>query len=639
MEATDLSVFTFESRRCLAILPMKDFINKAFCFADNSFLALISEIYSSNSEIQVFTSTLNSPTSFNKVFGLTTCDSDSSLINLTGSRQTFIIAFFMPFLIMKKSVSKIFVKTLPGNTYALKDRFDHFQNVNVKFIEMVYSIKTNYLIYDLCSFSNSIAVITGSDIDENDDTLMDRPHIRLLSSSENTYDETDDVLCIQKYEETDSLNFHLLSNDETLLIYSPHDIIRAMPPTVDDKIYWLQEHERFKEALTLAQQNPGQLLHYTLIDIGMQYLSYLTEHEQYELACQSMADILGNRVDLWESEIYFYSNSFANLEILVPYIPYKTLVLTTKGYNHVLSYFFKGEKYELMRKYLKVWPSNLYNEQEFFDLISDKLKELSLNNSTNKNDAKDGKVNEDIKSLFKSLAYFHILNKDYGQAIVSTVSELTDYSKHLSSYLNMMFSKDPMLTYDFHPLQLHLYAEFHPERLGHFLRNSSNYSLKEALDVTKSTNNMKETVYLLNRTGNSREALRLIVNQLVNVEIAVKFVLDSGDKKLIIHLFELIVCKPKLICTFLDIIGIRVNLIPFFDLIAVGCQIPGIRLSLMKCLDNYHQHLSLLEQTKRILERDIFKTFQEILDFNKEQCIKFQDDVCNICCGALEGIL
>jgi hypothetical protein len=63
------------------------------------------------------------------------------------------------------------------------------------------------------------------------------------------------------------------------------------------------------------------------------------------------------------------------------------------------------------------------------------------------------------------------------------VQQLKPRPKFLHTYLDALFRRDPHLGYEFHDLQIELYAEFEPVKLLDFLRASNYYSLEKVKDT------------------------------------------------------------------------------------------------------------------------------------------------------------
>jgi hypothetical protein len=91
--------------------------------------------------------------------------------------------------------------------------------------------------------------------------------------------------------------------------------------------------------------------------------------------------------------------------------------------------------------------------------------------------------------------------------------------RQLHNYLSTLFDKDINLGAAYHDQQLDMYVRFAPDKLLNFLRLSVHYSMERALQLCESRGMMREQVYLLGRTGNARQALMIIVEQLKDVQL------------------------------------------------------------------------------------------------------------------------
>lgn len=80
-----------------------------------------------------------------------------------------------------------------------------------------------------------------------------------------------------------------------------------------------------------------------------------------------------------------------------------------------------------------------------------------------------------------------------------------------------------------HVRQVQLYAEYDAGALGWLLRSSDQYSLEEAYEVCRrhSRSLAPERVFLLQRMGNSKEALRVLVEEQGSAPAAIRFVEEA----------------------------------------------------------------------------------------------------------------
>jgi vacuolar protein sorting-associated protein 41 len=101
--------------------------------------------------------------------------------------------------------------------------------------------------------------------------------------------------------------------------------------------------------------------------------------------------------------------------------------------------------------------------------------------------------------------------------ITKVVSQLSPHPYYLFLYLDELSKKDIHIVGDYADLQVKLCAEYAPERLIDFLRQSTGYGLEEAYKVCKERDLVLETVFLLGHMGNNKKALNLIIERLGDV--------------------------------------------------------------------------------------------------------------------------
>jgi hypothetical protein len=104
--------------------------------------------------------------------------------------------------------------------------------------------------------------------------------------------------------------------------------------------------------------------------------------------------------------------------------------------------------------------------------------------------------------------------------------------EYLHIYLDAIFDVDPQISHEHHNLQVELYAEFDYQRLMHFLRTSSYYSLEKALAICEKRNLVMEMVFILGRIGDNHRALMLIIERLNDVYQAIEFAKEQQDDSL-----------------------------------------------------------------------------------------------------------
>jgi hypothetical protein len=162
-----------------------------------------------------------------------------------------------------------------------------------------------------------------------------------------------------------------------------------------------------------------------------------------------------------------------------------------------------------------------------------------------------------------------------------------------------------------------------------FLRKAGNYNLQEALAICDKKQLYRATVFLygisfcflyfvwkyllLGRAGNGRVALQIILEKLNDIEEAINFCRETGDKKLWAELIEKSVNKPgkgfykkeyrrkwfvfieEFIRGLLNHAGSDVDLQKLIETIRGDLRIPGLRDSLCKIMQDYNIQVIYIE--------------------------------------------
>lgn len=126
-------------------------------------------------------------------------------------------------------------------------------------------------------------------------------------------------------------------------------------------------------------------------------------------------------------------------------------------------------------------------------------------------------------------------------------------------FLHELTIFSPNSTAGYHQELAELYLEFAPGSLLGFVRNRE----VDALDWLKLASQVEqrrmfqELVYIIGRTGNDSEAIRVALRCLGNVSLAIEYVVDSGDETLWELTIGHVLQSQSLIGQFLDVVGDR----------------------------------------------------------------------------------
>jgi len=198
-----------------------------------------------------------------------------------------------------------------------------------------------------------------------------------------------------------------------------------------------------------------------------------------------------------------------------------------------------------------------------------------------------------------------LINNTDRISVDTVVSQLEQEPLYQHKYLHALFLKDVDLGAKHHELQVKLYAEYDYKNLMRFLRTSNHYSLGDAKELFEKKKYYPELVYILGITGGQSEtALKLIIDQLHDVKMAIEFVQEQNDDALWDNLISMSIENPKFLSGFLEHIGAHIDPLKLIERIPKGVPIEGLRDRLVKIISDYNLQTSLREGCNVILKAD-----------------------------------
>ncbi|KAG0200623.1 Vacuolar protein sorting-associated protein 41 [Mortierella sp. GBA30] len=215
--------------------------------------------------------------------------------------------------------------------------------------------------------------------------------------------------------------------------------------------------------------------------------------------------------------------------------------------------------------------------------------------------------------------------------IKRVVPQLKGYPRLLHIYLDALFVRDPHLGFEFHNLQVELYAAYAPTKLIDFLRASNYYSMEKAYRACEQRDLVTEMIYLLGRMGDNKKALMLIIERLGDVERAINFAKEQNDDDLWEDLLKYSMDKPHFIRGLLQNVGTEIDPIRLIRRIPNGLEIPDLRPALMKILQDFNLQMSLREGCKRILVKDSVAMADQLQRSQKRGFSCSEETLCSSC--------
>lgn len=518
------------------------------------------------------------------------------------------------------------------------------------YVEITRMFTTDFFICGIAPYGNNLVILSYS---RDDAPENNRPQLRIVEPFQDSFEEIcTDVLSLRGFSEYRCNDYHLdcLAGEGSFFIVSPKDVVIAEPTTVEDHIIWLMDHSKFEEAMMAVREagasNPSTP---TLLQVGWAYLDHLLNLQKPDEAARLCVEVIGRDKSLWEEAVYKFAR-IHRLSALSPYLPRSNPRLEPVVYEMVLNEFLLTD-YEGFRKLIREWPSELYSIPTVINAVIDRvvyepsatvlLHCLSdLYTYQRKYDMalaiylKLG--HKDVFDLIHNhKLYSTVLDKldllmqvDTDRAIKlfldnmdkipvdTVVKRLEKRPDLLVQYLDRLFVKDSNIGEEYHGLQVKLYAQYQPEKLLSFLRNSNYYPLQAALEVCQMHHLTPEMVFLLGRMGNTKQALQLITSVLQDIDRAIEFCKEHDDKDLWEDLIVYSLKNPEFVNALLQNIGTHVDTIVIIKRIEKDMIIPGLRDSLVKILQDHTLQVSLREDCKKILVSDCFNLLEKL---NKQQ--------------------
>lgn len=520
--------------------------------------------------------------------------------------------------------------------------------------------------------TNLVVLCANKDSQDLNDTFNCRVEVIDPIGTDSYEEISSDILSPKSFNRCRSSDYHVdaLPEEGLYFILCPKDLILAKPREQDDHVTWLLDHHQYEEALQVVKNNKN-LKKNTVLSVGRLYLKHLlseeSHHSQYEKAAQICRMICGNDKSLWEQEVMRFKR-INQLRLVAPYLPRgPELVLDPAIYEIVLKEFLENDSKGFL-KTIREWNSCLYSiptiEKATLDVLTIDPKNQTLLEALAELYSREGKhdkaltIYKDIgnkKQVFElirtyglysklqeQLEVFLQLNADEASKLlienqdtipVDLVIKKLKPKRHLLfSYLDHLVRKDAEVCAQHHGLLVELYSQFAPEKLLPFLRSSNHYQLEKALDVCRKKNLFNETVFLLGRMGNTKEALKLITDKLDDIDFAIEFCKEHSDPDLWEDLIEYSMNKPAFIKVLLQNIGTHMaDPIALIHRIPEGLQIDGLMQALVKILQDYNLQTELEDGCRRVLVSDCYSLLQKLLRQHRRGRYVADDYLCHGC--------
>uniref|UniRef100_A0A8C7KN03 Vacuolar protein sorting-associated protein 41 homolog n=1 Tax=Oncorhynchus kisutch TaxID=8019 RepID=A0A8C7KN03_ONCKI len=536
-----------------------------------------------------------------------------------------------------------------------------------RYVEIVSAFETEFFISGLAPLADQL--VTLYFVKENSDHMEEefraRPCLDIIQPLPEGYEEiSSDALTVRNFQENECRDYRLEHSEGESLYYiiSPKDIVVAKERDQDDHIDWLLDKKKYEEALMAAEISFKNIKRHE--KIGMAYINHLVEKGDYDTAARKCQKVLGKNMELWENEVYRFK-TIGQLKAISQYLPRGDLRLRPAIYEMILHEFLKSD-YEGFATLIREWPGELYNNMTIVQAVTDHLKKDPMNSTLLTTLAElytyDQRYDRALEiylrlrhkdvyqlihkhDLFSSIEDKIVLLMDFDKEkavdmlldnedkilIDRVVEELRDRPELLHIYLHKLFKRDHHKGQRYHERQIGLYAEYDRPNLLPFLRDSIHCPLEKALEICQERNFVEETVFLLSRMGNCRRALQMIMEELEDVDKAIEFAKEQDDAELWEDLISYSIDKPPFITGLLNNIGTHVDPILLIHRIKEGMEIPNLRDSLVKILQDYNLQILLREGCKKILVADSLSLLQKMHRTQMRGVRVDEENICESC--------
>ncbi|XP_063306712.1 vacuolar protein sorting-associated protein 41 homolog [Pelobates fuscus] len=542
-----------------------------------------------------------------------------------------------------------------------------------RYVEIVSQFDTEFFISGIAPLCDQFVMLfyVKETSDQKNKVFCARPRFDIIQPHPDSYEEvSSDAITVRGFQENECRDYRLeyAEGESLFYIISPRDVVLAKERDQDDHIDWLLGRKKYEEALMAAEISQKNIKRHDIQDIGIAYIAHLLEKGAYDTAARKCQKILGKNMKLWEEEVIRFKK-IGQLKAISRYIPRGDLRLKPVIYEMILDEFLKTD-HESFATLIREWPGDLYNGKSIAKALKGYLSRYPENRTLLEALAElytyDQRYDQALEiyltlrnkeafelihkhDLFSSIKDKIVLLMDFDKekavdmlldnedkiSIDKVVEELAHRPELQHVFLHKLFKRDHHRGQKYHEKQIHLYAEYDRPNLLPFLRDSIHCPLEKALEICHQRNFVEETVFLLSRMGNSRKALQMIMEELHNVDKAIEFAKEQDDSELWEDLILYSIDKPKFINGLLNNIGTHVDPILLIHRIKEGMEIPNLRDSLVKILQDYNLQILLREGCKKILVSDSLSLLKKMHKTQSKAILVDDEKICEACLSSI----
>jgi vacuolar protein sorting-associated protein 41 len=152
---------------------------------------------------------------------------------------------------------------------------------------------------------------------------------------------------------------------------------------------------------------------------------------------------------------------------------------------------------------------------------------------------------------------------------------------------------------------IELFAQYDRPLLMEFLQASTSYTFEKAVQICEKKHFVEELVYLLSKTGQTKKALFLIIDELKDVSKAIQFAKEQDDQSLWDDFLDYSMSRPRFISGLLAEVGTAIDPITLVKRIPSGLEIEGLKDGLKKMIREYDLQDSISSGVSKVLSSEV----------------------------------
>ena len=157
----------------------------------------------------------------------------------------------------------------------------------------------------------------------------------------------------------------------------------------------------------------------------------------------------------------------------------------------------------------------------------------------------------------------------------------------------------------FADIAVDLFAEYDHALLMEFLQASTAYTFEKAVQICEKKHYVEELVYLLSKTGQTKKALFLIIDELNDVSKAITFAKEQDDQSLWDDFLGYSMSRPRFISGLLAEVGTAIDPVILVKRIPSGLEVERLKDGLKKMIREYDVQDSISSGVARVLSSEV----------------------------------